>query len=303
VRAAVLGSPVAHSLSPALHRAAYAYLGLDWRYDSFECTAEQLPEFVDGLGPGWTGLSLTMPLKRAVLPLLDSYDAVARAADAANTVLFRGGRRLGFNTDVPGMVAALAERGLPGRSAEAADRGFSGRFADAADWGLAVPSGGSVARATIVGSGATARSATVALAEMGCGPVTVLARRPDAAELTAVIARDLGLSATVASLIDPVAVAEALEAPLVISTLPAGAADGLVDAVPARPGALFDVVYSPWPTVLAEQWSVRGGVVLGGLDLLVHQAVAQVLLMTGWAGPPAELAPVMYAAGLAALKP
>jgi shikimate dehydrogenase len=107
-RAAVLGSPIAHSLSPALHRAAYAALGLDWTYEAIECREDDLPAVLAG---SWAGLSLTMPLKRAVLPLLDEVSGPARAVGGANTVIFKDGRRIGDNTDVYGMVTALTEAG------------------------------------------------------------------------------------------------------------------------------------------------------------------------------------------------
>src|SRR4051794_12969885 len=99
-RAAVLGSPIAHSLSPALHRAAYIELGLDWTYDAIECDEAALPAFVQSLDASWVGLSLTMPLKRAVLPLLAEMSETVRLTGAANTVLFRDGRTVGDNTDV-----------------------------------------------------------------------------------------------------------------------------------------------------------------------------------------------------------
>jgi len=111
-RAAVLGRPIAHSLSPALHRAAYAALGLDWSYDAVDCGPDELAALLDGLGPEWRGLSLTMPLKAAVLPLLDDVAPLAAAVAAANTVVLRDGRRSGHNTDVHGIVAALAEVGV-----------------------------------------------------------------------------------------------------------------------------------------------------------------------------------------------
>src|SRR5438874_13146920 len=137
MRAAVLGSPIAHSLSPVLHRAAYALLGLDWTYEAVECTADRLAAFVDGLDGQWAGLSLTMPLKTAVLPLLDTADSTVARAGAANTLVLREGRRDGANTDVPGLVAALSER-------------------DAA-----------ASHAAVLGGGATARSAVVSRAEIG----------------------------------------------------------------------------------------------------------------------------------------
>ena len=109
-RCAVLGSPIAHSLSPVLHRAAYDALGLDWSYDAVEVSEDGLPGFLDGLDGSWRGLSLTMPLKRTVVPLLDEMSARAAQARAANTVVLDAGRRVGHNTDIPGAVAAIRER-------------------------------------------------------------------------------------------------------------------------------------------------------------------------------------------------
>ncbi|MGK5549447.1 shikimate dehydrogenase [Streptomyces sp. URMC 127] len=267
-RAAVLGSPIAHSLSPVLHRAAYAELGLgEWTYDRFEVDEAALPGFLGGLDAGWAGLSLTMPLKRAVIPLLDEVSATAAAVEAVNTVVFTDdGRRLGDNTDIPGIAAALRERGVE-----------------------------KAASAAVLGAGATASSALAALAGICTGEVTVYVR----SEARAAEMREWGERLGVAVRTEDWArAAEALTAPLVIATTPAGAADALAEAVPDRPGALFDVLYEPWPTPLAAAWSARGGTVLGGLDLLVHQAVLQVELMTGRA--PAPLA-AMRAAGEAAL--
>src|ERR1700684_3264669 len=113
MRAAVLGSPIAHSLSPVLHAAAYQVLGLtSWKYQAIECTEAGLPGLLAGCGKDWAGLSLTMPLKRAVLPLLDKVDPLAAGGGGANTVTFAGGARHGHNTDVPGMIAALAAAGV-----------------------------------------------------------------------------------------------------------------------------------------------------------------------------------------------
>ncbi|GAA2437074.1 shikimate dehydrogenase [Streptomyces macrosporus] len=270
-RAAVLGSPIAHSLSPVLHRAAYEALGLTgWTYDRFEVDENGLAPFLEkltGSGANWAGLSLTMPLKRAVIPLLDEIGDTAASVEAVNTVVFgEDGRRLGENTDIPGMIAALRERGVE-----------------------------SVPRAAVLGAGATASSALAALARICAGEVTAYVRsRARAEEMRGWGAR-LGVEVTVADWADA---PRALTAPLVIATTPAGATDGLAAAVPERPGTLFDVLYEPWPTPLAAAWAARGGRVLGGLDLLVHQAVLQVETMTGRA--PAPLA-AMRAAGEAAL--
>ncbi|AGJ53762.1 shikimate dehydrogenase [Streptomyces sp. NPDC053741] len=266
-RAAVLGSPIAHSLSPVLHRAAYTELGLDhWSYDRFEVDEAGLPGFVEGLDSTWAGLSLTMPLKRAIMPMLDGISDTAASVEAVNTVvLTEDGRRLGDNTDIPGMVAALRERGVE-----------------------------KVGTAAVLGAGATASSALAALAEICTGPVTAYVRSEARADEMRGWGRRLGVDVRVA---DWAEADEALRAPLVIATTPAGTTDALAGAVPSAPGTLFDVLYDPWPTALASRWGATGAGVVGGLDLLVHQAVLQVEQMTGLDAPLA----VMRAAGEAAL--
>lgn len=257
-RAAVLGSPIAHSLSPVLHRAAYEELGLTgWSYDRFEVDEAALPGFFAELGPEWTGLSLTMPLKRAVIPLLDQISETAASVEAVNTVVFtEDGRRLGDNTDIPGMVAALRERGIE-----------------------------QVDSAAILGAGATASSALAALARICTGEVVAYVRSEARAAEMRQWGERLDIEVRTADWADA---AQALRAPLVIATTPAGATDALAHAVPERPAALFDVLYDPWPTELAARWSMIGGAVVGGLDLLVHQAVLQVEQMTGLRPAPVE---------------
>ncbi len=267
-KAAVLGSPIAHSLSPVLHRAAYAELGLaDWTYDRFEVDEAALPGFMEKLGPAWAGLSLTMPLKRAVIPLLDEITPTASSVEAVNTVVLTAdGRRLGDNTDIPGMIAALRERGVR-----------------------------QVERACVLGAGATASSALAALSRICTGEVTAYVRSEARAAEMRGWGERLGVAVRTAPWEDA---AEAFAAPLTVATTPAGTTDALAAAVPDRPGTLFDVLYEPWPTALAGAWADRGGAVVGGLDLLVHQAVLQVEQMTG--RRPAPLA-AMRRAGEAAL--
>ncbi|MFJ4684361.1 shikimate dehydrogenase [Streptomyces sp. NPDC091377] len=267
-RAAVLGSPIAHSLSPVLHRAAYTALGLEgWTYDRFEVDEVALPEFLGTLGPEWAGLSLTMPLKRAVIPLLDEISPTAASVDAVNTVvLTEDGRRSGDNTDIPGMIAALREHGID-----------------------------KVDSAAILGAGATASSALAALSRICSGEVTAYVRSTSRAAEMREWAERLGMEVRVE---DWARAERALHAPLVVATTPAGATDALAAAVPERPAALFDVLYDPWPTTLAARWSAYGGAVVSGLDLLVHQAVLQVERMTG--RTPAPLA-AMRTAGERAL--
>jgi len=266
-KAAVLGSPIAHSLSPVLHRAAYAKLGLDdWSYLAIECDEAALPGRLAGCGPQWAGLSLTMPLKRAVLPLLDRADPVAAATGGANTVVFSGAARLGYNTDVTGLVTALAEAGL--------DRAPAG--------------------ALVLGGGATACSALVALAELGLRQAAVAVRDP---------ARAAGLLAAASRLrmnVELCPFGTQTGADLLISTVPAGAADFYAErlrGITHPPRFVVDVVYHPWPTPLATAASRAGSVAVSGFELLLYQAARQVELMTGRT-PPVQ---AMRDAGLAEL--
>ncbi len=266
-KAAVLGSPIAHSLSPVLHRAAYAKLGLDdWSYQGIECDEAGLPGRLAGCGPQWAGLSLTMPLKRAVLPLLDRADPVAAATGGANTVVFSGAARLGYNTDVTGLVTALAEAGL--------DRAPAG--------------------ALVLGGGATACSALAALAELGLPQAAVAVRDP---------ARAAGLLAAASRLrmsVELCPFGTQTGADLLISTVPAGAADFYAErlrGITHPPRFVVDVVYHPWPTPLATAASRAGSVAVSGFELLLHQAARQVELMTGRT-PPVQ---AMRDAGLAEL--
>ena len=194
-RAAVLGHPIAHSLSPVLHRAAYAALGLDWTYDRVDVTGTTLAAFLDSLDESWVGLSLTMPLKRDVLPLLDEIDDVARATGAVNTVLLDGGRRRGTNTDVAGLVVGPRRARRRSRSVGRARR-----------------------------PGATARSAVAALARRGTTGVTAYARRPEAAADLVATAEAVGVALEVRPW---AAASDGLGADVVVSTVVAGAADVL----------------------------------------------------------------------------
>jgi shikimate dehydrogenase len=263
-RCGVAGSPIAHSLSPVLHRAAYAHLGLDWEYERHEVSEDRLGAFLDGLDGTWRGLSLTMPLKHEAVRLATDVSPLARQVGAANTLLLDRGRRYAENTDVPGLVEALRERGV-----------------DTAD------------AATVLGGGATAASAVAALAGIA-RRVDVVVRNPERAGDVLAVADVVGVPCRVVPWSEAVG---ALAGPLVVATTPKGAADALSASVPATPGVLFDVLYDPWPTPLAAAWGAAGGLVLGGLDLLVHQAVLQVELMTGAAVPVGVLRQALPVAG------
>ncbi len=248
-RCAVLGSPIAHSLSPAIHQAAYAWLGLDWEYQRHLVEAEELAGFVAGLDRSWRGLSCTMPLKHAVVAL-GTADSVVQTLGVGNTVVFDGhpgdvSTTRVYNTDVPGLVSAL-------RAAGAQD----------------------VSSAVLVGNGATARSILLALSELGVTRATVLARNPDKTRDLAGLGEPLGIEVTHLDL-----GATPSAADLVVSTVPAETSGRLAPALTAD--TVFDAVYDPWPTPLAADAARRGLRVVSGLDLLVHQAVGQVELFTG----------------------
>lgn len=260
MKAAVLGSPISHSLSPALHNAAYAALGLDdWTYTAIECAEAGLPSLLASRDSGWAGLSLTMPLKRAVLPLLDRVDELAAVTGAANTVVFRGGVKIGYNTDVAGIVTALREAG-----------------------DVAGP-------VTILGGGATACSALAAVREFGLAEVNVAVRDPARAAGLLAVADKLGVHVHLRAFGENGPGGQRT----LISTLPAGAADGYAQAIRAdpkiAPGMLLDVVYAPWPTPLAEAAADAGALVAGGFEMLLHQAAGQVALMTGLTAPVAAM--------------
>lgn len=258
LNAAVLGSPIGHSLSPVLHRAAYDALGLtQWRYAAHEVDEEAFLPFVAGLDETWRGLSLTMPLKEVAFEVAADVSPMALATGAVNTLVRRAtGEWDAHNTDVHGIVAALA-----GPAAAAS--------------------------ATVLGSGATARSAIAALARLGVRHVR-LAVRAEARPTTLRMAADLGVE------VEQVPLAHWAEATgagddgaLVVSTLPTGAGSAAAEVLAGRRlhGTLLDVVYADWPTPLARAAAAAGLDVVSGLDMLVHQAGEQVRLMTGRDAP------------------
>ena len=259
----MLGSPIQHSLSPALHRAAYAELGLTtWVYDRYDVKADALADVVGQCDPAWRGLSLTMPLKTAVLEL-GEVDPLAARAGAGNTLIFDDDARRVYNTDVGGLVWAV------GRASEASMR-----------------------RITILGAGATARSALVSAAQLGAETVTVVARTPDKAAPLRDLGAELGVDVQVVGWGPDLPAAD-----LVVSTVVANAADELAQAAAASASVVFDAVYAPWPTRLAEVAAAADRTVVSGLDLLVGQALLQIELMTG----RSVSADVLYAAGRAQL--
>ena len=246
MKCAVLGDPIAHSLSPVLHRAGYTAAGLDWVYDAVRVPAGGLAAYVASRAGDWRGLSLTMPLKREALALTEAMSDVVRMAGAANTLVNDGSAIYAENTDVPGAVAAVRER-------------YDGH----------------VDGVTILGGGATATSVGLAMADLGCRSISLLVRSPErAAGTLAALARHPGAPSVVVG-----DLATSVDGDLVVSTIPASAqTPGLVEACADIP-VVFDVIYHPWPTPLAASASDR--VLVSGLDLLAHQAVLQFELFTG----------------------
>lgn len=253
-RLAVLGSPIAHSRSPQLHGAAYRALGLPWAYDRREVHEGELAAFVSGLDESWRGLSITMPLKPEALRLSATLSDVAEETGAVNTILLGGADGpAGYNTDVYGIIRALGDQGV-----EAVDH------------------------ALILGAGATARSVVSAVRRMGATTVTAAARRRDAAAALADYARDLDLTATAADLLGALPAG----ADLVVNTIPGEAAADLALDESLTRTVLLEIAYDPWPSPLVARWV---GPVVSGLDMLLHQAVAQVRVFV--TGDPHEVLP------------
>ena len=243
----MLGSPIAHSRSPQLHLAAYRALGLDgWTYDRIECAADELPGLVAGFGPEWVGVSVTMPGKFAALRFADERTARAELVGSANTLVRSEAGWRADNTDIDGVKGAL---------------------------------GPVVGRAAVLGSGGTAPAVIVGLAELGVQDISVVARnRDNAAPLLALGAR-LGVDIRWIELGTTL-----LDVDVVVSTIPADVAARHAGTVAATP-LLLDAIYDPWPTPLAAAAEAAGGQVVSGLQMLLHQAFAQVEQFTGLPAP------------------
>jgi shikimate dehydrogenase len=270
-RAAVLGSPVAHSLSPVLHGAAYEALGLDgWSYERVECDAEALPGFVAGLAEDWVGLSVTMPGKRAALEVASSASWRARRLGVANTLVRGESGWVADCTDVDGVAGALRGAGV---------RSVPGIAAGTVD-------------AVLLGAGGTASAAVGALYDLGNEAVTVVVREPARAADTLEVARAYGMSRR-AIRFDELHDSDLSTAKALINTTPAGSVDEalaarVVGALPDR-AVVLDAVYHPWPTPLAAAAQRRGLAVATGLDMLLNQAFGQVEQFTGLPAPRAAM--------------
>ena len=257
MRCAVLGRPVAHSLSPVMHRAAYAALGLDdWTYDALDLGADQLYDLLAGLGPEWRGFSVTMPCKQVAVQVADQVEPLPRLLGAANTLVRTDAGWRAENTDVTGVGMALQLGGVE-----------------------------EVEHAAILGAGGTAAAAAAALASLGARQVDVLVRDPARA---ADLLRVLGVLDVPATVV-PLVPGGRVEAPVAVSTVPV---DGqpAVAALDWRAGqTVLDVLYAGWPTPLARRVQFVGGTAITGLEVLFWQATLQVELMTGRPAPIAAM--------------
>ncbi|MGF4042417.1 shikimate dehydrogenase [Paenarthrobacter nitroguajacolicus] len=259
-RAAVLGHPISHSKSPALHSAAYAKLGVDIEYSAIDVTVERLPSFMDSLrgDDAWCGLSVTMPLKSAMVKEVDEVRGAGAHLGVINTVVFEhdGGqvRRVGYNTDVAGIVEAVRYAGV-----------------------AAAP------HAAILGGGGTSAAAVAAVQELGARHVDVFVRDAGRAGDAQAAAAAVGISLAIRPLTEAATAVAGTD--LVISTFPPRAADSLAEELAELPGTgagvLLDVAYDPWPSRLAEVWHGHGGAVVPGLEMLMYQAAEQIRHFSG----------------------
>jgi shikimate dehydrogenase len=251
----VIGSPIQHSLSPVLHNAAYAALGLDWEYTRLECQEDGVASLVASLGPEWAGLSCTMPTKRAALAVASSVTPRAAAVGAANTLVRGDSGWHADCTDVDGVVGALREKGFSGGT-----------------------------HGVVIGAGGTATAALAGLAELGLSSVSLVVRDPSRASEALETASRVGVEAEVLSLssVDLAVLAGASD--VVVSTVPASATVPLAAAL-ARAPYVLDVIYHPWPTPVAAAVEESGARLATGLDMLLHQAFGQVEQFTGKPAP------------------
>lgn len=246
-RFAVAGSPIGHSRSPILHRAAITALGIDATYESTDLTIPDLVGYVSALGEEWEGLSLTMPLKQAIRPMLVEECHVSVLTGSVNTISRTPEGWRGYNTDVWGATTAIRQQ-------------FGSEFR----------------RAVLLGSGATASSLIVTLHDLGVDSLDIVVRDPSRAVLVAELARLLGIDARVIPFGTSTKPAE-----LLVSSLPSTAVltSDVIEGLDAE--FFFDVVYDPWPSALALEWSSRGLESMNGLPMLLWQAVRQARVFYG----------------------
>ncbi len=266
IKAAVLGSPISHSLSPELHEAAYRVLGVEGEYTAVEVTVDQLGNFLLSCDKNWTGFSLTMPLKEEVLKVADEVDDLAMSIQSANTLIRSATGWHATTTDVKGFQEALHAHGVI-----------------------------EFAKVLIIGSGATARAAASAV-DYNNREIQVIHRNPGREDAMRKAAPNSSIEFLPWNSLLPLV-------DLTINTTPSGVADHFISQISATPpGVFFEALYNPWPTKLLHHWRTLNGKVIDGLDLLVYQGIEQVSLMTGKSVNRAELAPILRDAGLRAIN-
>jgi shikimate dehydrogenase len=294
-KAAVLGSPIAHSRSPQLHLAAYRALGLvDWTYERIECTGDELPSLVGGFGPEWVGLSVTMPGKFAALRFADERTFRAEQIGSANTLVRTSSGWRADNTDIDGVTGALgavfggqerSDRGIGIGGQERSDRGIGIGGQERSDRGSGIggqersDSGMNIGTAAVLGSGGTAPAAVAGLAELGVQEISIVARNRDKASALLELGTRLGVETRWVELGTPLT-----DVGVVVNTIPADVAARYADTVTTA-SVLLDAIYDPWPTPLAEAFAAGGGRVISGLQMLLNQAFAQVEQFTGQPAP------------------
>jgi len=246
LKAAVLGFPIAHSLSPVLHTKAFDLLGIAGSYEAIEVASGGLADFLKSQGANYDYLSLTMPLKEEVLVIAESsgitVDELALRIQSVNTLVRNGSGWSATSTDGSGFVKALANAGYDHFNS-----------------------------VLILGAGGTARAVAGALDEIA-DSVAIMGRS---------VRRNVGIAACFTKLApefiswdDQI---DLRNFDLIVNTTPSGAADLVAENIPFKvEGLLFDVLYKPWPTLLARRWSDAGGKVISGLELLLYQGIDQI---------------------------
>jgi shikimate dehydrogenase len=244
--------------------AAYRALGLDdWTYERIECGAEELPGLVGGFGPEWVGVSVTAPGKFAALQFADERTERADQVGSANTLVRTAHGWRADNTDVDGVGGAVGS---------------------ASGWAL------------VCGSGGTAPAAVAGLAQLGVAGITVVARNPEKAARLVHLGARVGVPTRFCELDSGGLADEVAAAEVLVSTIPAEVAGRYAATFAAIP-VLLDAVYDPWPTPLAAAVAAAGGRVINGVQMLLHQAFAQVEQFTGLPAPREAMTCALEAAG------
>lgn len=262
----IFGYPIGHSISPAMHRAAFARAGVDASYDAWETHPDALADAVAKLrGDEYLGANVTIPHKRAAMAHLDEIDPAAREIGAVNTIVKRGGRLFGTNTDAGGFIESLRS-----------ESGFDPRGADV----------------TLIGAGGAARAAAFALAKAGVRTLTIANRTPERADALASEIIALGVSASGIGLDSPQFPNACADSALIVNSSSVGMLGGPAPgASPVPTGAIgrgcvvYDMVYNPSLTPLLAQAANAGARTVGGLPMLVHQGAAAWSLWTGLDAP------------------